>query len=372
MFCFFGVFIDVRGQFSEANGLVTFALNRPGALNALNLPQVEHLQKEFVVLKSDKRCCGILFVGEGEKAFCAGGDVLHIYNSSMLVSDDWNRRWFSNEFLLNWEISQFVKPIVSIWKGIVMGGGVGLSIYGSHRVATSNTIFAMPETGIGFFPDVGASWFLSHYVKNQPLGLYLGMTGHRLSGVDAYKFGLATHYIELPQVEELLSELNTNCESSIDEILSRFHSEPHTSKFPQELITQIEEYFSPKTTFDEFWNKLKNGQTEFAIETTKKIRKLCPLTVRVWFESFKLGAGQTLDQALAREYNMCIQVTEKDARNFREGVRAQLIDKGKLAPPKYVPSSIEETTNEMVNEIISSKIGGDLAECMRLGKLMYT
>ena len=323
-------------------------------------------------LKSDPSCPGILFVGEGDRAFCAGGDVLHIAQSASEKSD-WNRKWFSSEFLLNYMISTYTKPVVSIWKGIVMGGGVGLSIYGSHRVATETTMFAMPETSIGFFPDIGASFILSHYIKNPGLGLYLGMTGHRLTGSDVHACGLATHFVDSSKLTELRSALESTSDISGTVDQYSYHSSQGLT-LNAEFLKSVETYFRDTTSFGDFFSRLRvgvNRKDPFALATMKTVWSKCPLTVRVWFESFTLGSRQTLPQVLEREYHMCIQVTEQDSHNFREGVRATLIDKGKGQPADYRPRTIEEVTDDMVAEIIGSNVGGDIGACIRENKLMY-
>lgn len=356
---------------NPTNGLVTFTFNRPKSLNALNLDQVMHIDEHMRGLKSSSSCSAVLFRGEGDRAFCAGGDVLQIASSAAAKSD-WNRRWFSSEFLLNHYISSFKKPVISIWKGIVMGGGVGISIYGSHRIATESTVFAMPETSIGFFPDVGGSYFLSHYVKQPGLGLYLGMTGHRLTGTDTLACGLATHFVESSKISALTEALGLR--SDFDSVISEFSSRPVSSGLSPDFLMSVEKYFSKNATFADLWNQLQDGANkgdEFAIETLKIIRSKCPLTVCVWFESFRLGSTQSLAQVLEREYHMCIQVTEVDSHNFREGVRALLVDKGKGAPADYTPKCVEEVTDSMVAGIIGSSAGGDIGSCLKEQKLMY-
>lgn len=351
--------------------MVSFHLNRPLSLNALSIDQVLALDEQLRVLKSDSSCRGILFTGAGDRAFCAGGDVLHLAQNS----SEWNRRWFSAEFLLNSYIASFGKPVVSVWKGIVMGGGVGLSIYGSHRIATDTTMFAMPETAIGFFPDVGGSYFLSHLVRQPGLGLYLGMTGHRLLGYDTVIAGLATHFVPLDKLDAFVTGLSTASDISL--WIFKFgvdYADQGPKTLSVDFLKSVAIYFDGFDTFESFFDHLKKGASDrdlFAEKTLHSIRGKCPLTVRVWFESFQMGKKQSLPGCLAREYNMCIQATEVDVDNFREGVRAVLIDKGKGDPPKYLPASIEETTQEQVDKILESKAGGDLLPFILKNERMY-
>ncbi len=353
------------------SGIVSFHLNRPTSLNALSIDQVLALDEQLRILNGDSSCSGILFTGEGDRAFCAGGDVLHLAQNA----SEWNRRWFSAEFLLNSHIASIRKPVVSIWKGIVMGGGVGLSIYGSHRIATDSTVFAMPETGIGFFPDVGGSYFLSHLVRQPGLGLYLGMTGHRLMGYDTVIAGLATHFVPLSELDQLKSAIMEK--GDIHSEISSFavdYADHEAKSLSVQFLKSVSEYFHGSDSFNELFDRLKQGaacQDPFAVKTLQTLRSKCPLTVRVWFESFKRGRTQSLPECLAREYNMCIQVTEVDANNFREGVRAQLVDKAKGDPPRYFPSTIEETTQEQVDLILNAKAGGNLLPFILKNERMY-
>jgi len=363
---------ELDTEFSHSNGLLTYTLKRPKNLNALNLEQVIHIDKQLRALHQTNACNAILFKGEGEKAFCAGGDVLQIAKSAVDNHSEWNRKWFSSEILSNYLISTFDKPVISIWKGIVMGGGVGLSIYGSHRIATESTVFAMPETSIGFFPDVGGSYFLSHLVKQPGLGLYLGMTGHRLTGADTLKCGLATHFVESSKLNDLLADLSKR--ERFPEIIDSYASVPSQTALSDDFLRSVSHYFANKDSFTDLFNGLTEGvrtDDKFAIQTMDILRSKCPLTIRVWFESYRLGSRQTLKEVLEREYHMCIQVTEVDSHNFREGVRALLIDKGKGAPADYRPKSIEEVSDKMVFDIIESTAGGDMRSCLEENRLMY-
>ena len=356
---------------SDKNGLVIFQLSRPKSMNALSMDQVVLIDSHMRSLSNEPSCRGIIFTGEGDRAFCAGGDVLHIAESAAARSD-WNRRWFSREFLLNYYISTYNKPVISVWKGVVMGGGVGLSIYGSTRIATETTVFAMPETSIGFFPDVGASFFLSHYVKSPGLGLYIGMTGYRMNGADALYAGLATHFVQTTQLNELFANLGIS--NDIVSTVETYNSSPTiTLSLTPDKLRSIKEYFD-FDKWEQFWDNLLNGASRkdpFAIQSLDAIRSRCPLTIRVWFESFRLGSNQSLDQVLEREYHMCIQATETDSYNFKEGVRALLIDKGKGAPPAYKPAALEEVTADMVTQIIEARDGGDMMTCLQENRQMY-
>ena len=150
--------------------------------------------------------------GTGGKAFCAGGDIVSLYNAKTGKSGDPSilKQFFAQEYMVDYQLSK-MKPLqISIWNGFVMGGGVGVSVHAPIRIATDNSVFAMPETGIGLFTDVGASYFLSRVKGNINLGLYLGLTGHRLKAKDLVRWGVATHYIPADKMDEMREDLVKN------------------------------------------------------------------------------------------------------------------------------------------------------------------
>ena len=184
--------------FHEKNKTGIIILNKPKALNALDLEMAESFYSKLNDWKNNKKIKRILIKGEG-KAFCAGGDVKSVSLSSKL--SNLKKNFFYKEYKLNFAISNFNKDYLSIWNGIVMGGGVGLSIYGNARIATENSKFAMPETAIGFFPDVGASYFLSRLPKN--VGLYLGLTGKIITYYEMMFFGISTHFYKNKNIKNM-------------------------------------------------------------------------------------------------------------------------------------------------------------------------
>ncbi len=173
-------------------------LNAPKTLNSLDLDMVHMMLakvKEWDE-KPDKAPRIVMITGTGEKAFCAGGDIKSIYDSGTGKTDpNIKSEFFATEYLLDYALTQMKPKQISIWNGIVMGGGVGVSVHAPIRIATDHTVYAMPETGIGFFTDVGGSYFLSRVHNNINYGLYLGITGHRVKSRDLVKWGIATHFI---------------------------------------------------------------------------------------------------------------------------------------------------------------------------------
>jgi len=322
-------------------------------LNALTISQSYFIRDSLTAAAADSICKFLVFSGAGERAFCAGGDVVTMAKWGR-DKDGGIQNWFSTEYKINTQIDKFPKPIVSLWKGVVMGGGVGLSIYGRIRVATDSTVWAMPETAIGFIPDVGASFFLPRLVNRPGLGLYLGLTGARLHGSDTLKFGLATHFVpqkEIPGLEAALAA-SFHPESTVD-VFSSPGLTSHGKHISEAHLLEISNYFARTGLFSDFWENLKKAPAgSFGAEICENLKTKCPLAVRLAFELFSAGgkSGETLASALNREYRVAVYLTEQNGVNFAEGVRAQLVDKGKGAPPSYRPARIEEVTDAMVKE----------------------
>ncbi|CAH1107331.1 unnamed protein product [Psylliodes chrysocephalus] len=215
-------------------------LNRPKALNALNLSMIEKIHPTLKNWESKKAL--VIVKGTGEKAFCAGGDVRAVVEAGLKGRKELGHEFFKKEYFTNGLIGSYKIPYIAIIDGIVMGGGVGLSVHGKYRVATERTLFAMPETQIGFFPDVGGSYFLSRLTGK--LGLYLALTGQRLKGPDVLKAGIATHLVDSNRLKDL-EEAMLNCsnESDVQETLNKF-SKQDTPEFSlNSVMDKINDYF---------------------------------------------------------------------------------------------------------------------------------
>ena len=192
---------DDEIRLTRRGGLVVVTLNRPRALNALSLPMCRALAAGLASWQADPAVHAVLIKGAGERAFCAGGDIRWLYG--ILTSEGVAAavRFYALEYPMNAQLHQFSKPYIALLDGITMGGGVGISVHGSHRVVTERTVFAMPETGIGLFPDVGATYVLPRLPGG--LGMYLGLTGARLGAADCLTAGLATHHVPAARLAAL-------------------------------------------------------------------------------------------------------------------------------------------------------------------------
>ncbi|OUC45703.1 enoyl-CoA hydratase/isomerase family protein [Trichinella nativa] len=261
----------------------------------------------------------VILKGAGNRAFCAGGDIralaLSIKNNDGLVEE-----FFREEYKLNYLIGKFRVPFVSLIDGIVMGGGVGLSVHGTFRVATERTVFAMPETAIGLFPDVGGSFFLPR-LKNK-LGFYLGLTGARLSGEDVFEAGIATHYVH--------SKWSI---TSDREFCLNF------------CLPKIEKLFSVATV-EELFHKLKEDGSQWATECLETMKKMSPTSLKITLRQLKTGMGLEFRECFQMEYRISQRCVKE--HDLTEGIRAALLDKDKT--PKWIPGTLEEVTEEDIDK----------------------
>lgn len=282
----------------------------------------------------------VIIKGAGGKAFCAGGDVRSVTEGTIEAG----KEFFRQEYRNNGLIGNYKKPYIAIIDGITMGGGVGLSVHGKYRVATEKTMFAMPETAIGLFPDVGGSYFLPRLPGK--IGLYLGLTGFRLKGRDVHKAGVATHYVETTKLTELEAELcECKNEHDIEKTLYKYSSlfKDTTEFVLKPNLEQINKCFSGKTV-EEIVKNLNTDGSAWAQSTLKLLSKMSPTSLKVTLKELELGSTMTLQECLQMEFRLAVHHCIKS--DFKEGVRALLIDKDQS--PKWNPATLEEVTEEHV------------------------
>jgi enoyl-CoA hydratase/carnithine racemase len=331
--------------FDNKNGTQIITLNRPDQLNALNLSMVRKLTPNYRlrILSEDQKIKTFILKGAGNKAFCAGGDIKAIAKSK-------DPTFFREEYELNHLIGTMPKPHVAIIDGITMGGGVGLSVHGSHRIATETTMFAMPETAIGFFTDVGGSYFLPRLPRH--LGMYLGLTGARLKGKQVLAAGIATHYVErsaLPELENLIIETNTEDPKHLSQILSEKYPIEGASTLLEDLIPDIDKIdriFSGKTVKEIMKSLEALGNDEWAINSLKAMRAASPTSLRVVHRQITLGKHMTFKECFLMEEGIAYQMMK--GHDFFEGVRALLIDKDKN--PKWQPPTLDQVERKTIDE----------------------
>ena len=319
--------------FSVKNTTGIIKLNRPKALNALNIKMAKEFSNKLQEWDLNENIKRVILIGEGNH-FCAGGDV-----KSLFLTKDQNnhkREFFKIEYKLNYLISQFKKEFLSIWNGVVMGGGVGLSIYGDHRLATDSTKFAMPETSIGFFPDVGGSYFLSNLPKN--VGKYIGLTGKVLKVNDLIFLGLATDYFKFDDIALLKKSY---IENGII-IKEKFEVDDSSDLIRNmDLINSLFE----GDIFKIFEN-LKNNQSEFAKKNFEILSEKCPMSLAISTKLINDAKGKSLKECLETEYQLSQNVVYRD--DFDNGVNSLLVTKDHN--PQWVPAKIDHINTEELNK----------------------
>lgn len=330
---------DILLEKKHRGGLVT--LNRPKALNAINYDMIAKLSAQYIEWAGDPDVYGVVLQSSGGRAFCSGGDLKALYENwksgklkDILAS-------YASEYQHNWTLDRFIKPHVSLMDGYVFGGGVGISLYGTHKVAGENYRFAMPEAGIGFFPDIGATHFLTQMPGQ--IGLYLALTGNQIDRSDAYALGLLTHCIDASEFDVITASM---CDADpIDPVLDGRHQDPGPSKL-LEIQDQIDQYFSHDSV-EEILEALENTKgvsSTWASETAQAIRKCSPLSLKVAFRQMRNSGQPTLEEALELDGRIAYSFLSGD--EFYEGIRALLIDKD--GKPNWSPSTLQEVSDELV------------------------
>ncbi len=310
-------------------------LNRPRALNALTHAMVRAICPQMLAWKDDPAVTRVIITGAGEKAFCAGGDIRALYDLGKAGRQAEAKPFWKEEYTLNHLLKTYPKPVVSLLNGIVMGGGVGMSFHGSHRVASEKLMFAMPEVGIGFFPDVGASWFLPRLPHH--IGAYLALTGARIGLGDAMALGLATHAVESMRMAELAVALETA--EPVDAVLKRFEM-PVPASPVMEHKALIADIFA-EDSLTAIMAKLSYaalGGSLFASQTFETMHLKSPTSMAIALGQLKRGAKMSFADVMRMEYRIVCRIA--DGHDFYEGVRAVIVDKDQQ--PLWKPARIEE------------------------------
>ena len=315
--------------FSETNQTGIIKLNRPKALNALNLEMAKKFHDKLLEWEEKDNILRVLLVGEG-KHFCAGGDV-----KSLVLAGKENslkHDFFKIEYKLNYLISQFSKEFLSVWNGVVMGGGVGLSIYGDHRLATDNSKFAMPESAIGFFPDVGGSYFLSNLPGN--IGKYIGLTGEVLGLNELIFFGLATHYFQSNKIVDVKEKFIKRGEISHDNF------EVKNDTYLIKNMNLINELFNGN--IQTIITNLKSHNSEFSKKVLDILLAKCPMSLAISTKLIDDAKGKSLKECLETEFQLSQKIVYRS--DFDNGVNSVLISKDHN--PVWEPSTIDEINIE--------------------------
>ena len=318
-------------------------LNRPKALNALTKDMCEAITDCMVKWEQDDAIGAVLIDGAGDRAFCAGGDVILLHDSGK-AGDDRAEHFWRVEYALNELIHRYSKPYITLIDGFVMGGGVGLSVHGGHRIAGDNTQFAMPETGIGYFPDVGGTYFLPRL--GMAAGQWLGMTGARLGAGDCLALGIANDFIATDKhaaFTQALGEAKLDgSEDAVTAILAQFATPgPMAAPLPAALNAFEED--SPVAIL----RALESMSGEWAAKQAKNLRRKSPLAIAITFEAIKRGAKLDFKAAMSAELDISLGFLKN--QDFYEGIRAQLIDKDRN--PKWQHDSLNDVTADQIERV---------------------
>lgn len=324
------ILFDQRGPV----GVIT--LNRPKALNALTHGMVVAMKAKLDEWAADPAIGCVVVLGEGERAFCAGGDIRAIAESGK-AGTSYALDFWRDEYILNAAIKHYRKPYVALIHGVCMGGGIGVSVHGAYRVADASALFAMPETGIGFFPDVGGSYILSRTPGQ--LGMFMGLTGARLKLADALYARLATHWVPSDQWDELVDALRDG--DTPADVLAEMGKLPLPSAPLSDRRACIDQLFVGSSVQDILFMLDFDG-SQWAGETAATIRARSPTSLKLTYSEVRAGATLEFDQCMKMEFRMASRILK--GHDFYEGVRAVLLDKDNA--PKWQPEALDEVKDQ--------------------------
>lgn len=328
-------------------GIIT--LNRPQVLNSLNHNMILMMTAQLQRWASEDHIKAVIIQAVPGRAFCAGGDIRSAYDA-MKNSDDSIKAFFYDEYQLNRLIFHFPKPYIALMDGITMGGGVGVSIHGSHRIGTDRLVFAMPETGIGFYPDVGGTYFLPRLPD--ALGFYLGLTGARINGDDCAELGLTHAKVDSASLAVLIdrineTELSLKPNETITEIIQSFSEPIERSAFAAQQEALSEAFNA--STMEEILHKLDQSSVSMCQEAMNVMAKKSPTSLKVTLEAMLQGKKMSFDECMEQEYRLTYHFLH--SHDFQEGIRAAIIDKDQS--PNWNPNSLSAVTDEAVSSYFS-------------------
>jgi enoyl-CoA hydratase len=347
--------VGVRHERVGASAVVT--LDRGRALNALTPEMVADLAARFARFGRDTDLYVVVVKSADAKAFCAGGDVRAL--SALALTDfDAACAALQAEYRLNWVLECFTKPCVVLMDGLVMGSGVGISAYATHKVAGSKYRFAMPETAIGFFPDVGTAYALARMPHR--IGIYLGLTGHGIGRADAFALGVVTHCLEVEQFGEVEARLAEAW--PVDTLLDAQHRDPGVGALA-EHVEMIDGCFSGGSV-EEILERLADvtgPSAAFAQVALADLRTRSPRALKVTLRHIREAGSLDLRQTLEMDFRLAVRLLAE--RDFHEGVRAALLDKDHA--PRWVPASLADVTENILGDVFAAMPGAELGLPLR-------
>jgi enoyl-CoA hydratase len=338
----------------RAAGVIT--LNRPQALNAVTHDMVLALSAQLKAWAEDASITRVVITAAGGRAFSAGGDIRKLYDLGIAGRQAEALQFWRDEYPLNALIKNYPKPYVALIDGIVMGGGVGVSVHGSHRVAGDRFSFAMPEVGIGFFPDVGATWFLPRLPGE--LGTYCALTGDRFNADDGVVAGVATHRVPSARFAELLEALMGS--GAVDAALAAF-AEPAGEGPVVARRAAIDRLFAHDTVEDILAALDREAATagpdaEWAAKTAATMRTKSPLSLKIALQQMRRGKGWDFETCMRAEFRIVSRIIE--GHEFYEGVRAVIVDKDNK--PHWGPAALAAVSDADVEHYFAPRPGDEL------------
>lgn len=326
-------------------------LNRPSTLNALTLKMCQSILNHLSQWALDDKIKAVIIKGAGDRAFCAGGDIRQLYDNKDHLNDH-SVDFFWHEYHMNAALHHFPKPYIAFLNGICMGGGAGISIHGSHRVATENLKFAMPETMIGFFPDIGAS----HLLTRAPdyTGWYLGLTGNMINAIEAKQTGIITNIIESKKINSLetaLLETNFLADEhhKVSAIIQEFHQTPQA--LTSQLNTEKIAYHFQQDSIEAIIHSLKQQADDWSQKTLSTLLSRSPTSLKVTFEQFSRAEKSDFDKIMETDFNIAQQFLHTP--DFFEGIRAALIDKDRN--PHWQPDTLDTVNQKEIDNFFTDK-----------------
>ena len=366
-------------EVDSANGkkIAVITLNSPKSLNALGMDMIALIYPKLQQWQTQDDITAIFLQGEGEKAFCAGGDIVYMYND--IIADKGNyspgvEKYFTTEYQLDYFIHTYNKPIIVWGNGIVMGGGLGLMVGGSHRVVTESSRIAMPEISIGLYPDVGGSYFLNKMPGN--CGMFLGLTGASINAADAKYCHLADYFVASENKNNLIEQLTqVDWQESIEDnhekvssLLADFENSS-IGQLPESKLSEHESLIEEVTSSDNLPSivaGILSVETEdkWFSRAQKSLKSGSSLSAALTFQQIQHGASLSLADCFRMELNLSVKAGQFG--EFSEGVRALLIDKD--YSPKWKFSSIESVDTKVIDWFFESKWTSEQHPLVNLGK----
>ena len=327
-------------------GVGRITLNRPKAIHALNRGMCEAMIEALLAWRGDDAVQSVLIDHAGERGFCAGGDIRMIAASGAGDASE-ARAFFKTEYQLNHLMFEYPKPITAIVDGIVMGGGVGISEPADVRIATERTTYAMPETGIGLFPDVGGGWFLPRLPGQT--GVWLALTGARLKAADTVALGIHTHFVPSIDLEDFKAALLSNPTNPLEEA-DRYVCPTEPEEAPLDAHREAIDRLFAFDTVEEIFTALEADRSDWALKQLETLKIKSPQSLKVSLRQIRTGATlASFADNMAMEYALGGRVVQ--THDFQEGVRAVIVDKDNA--PKWSPADLSGVSDATLDALFA-------------------